>query len=88
LEALADAVLQSGALPAAARSDAIHVVAATLAGVDFLLTWNCRNLANPHLENQLRALMAKRGLALPRFAKAGPCRGMSLKPPRTAPPNL
>ena len=54
VETLADAVLQSGSLPAAARSDAIHVAAATLAGVDFLLTWNCRHLANPHLQKQLQ----------------------------------
>jgi hypothetical protein len=65
VETLADAVLQSGSLPPAARSDAIHVAAATLAGVDFLLTWNCRHLANPHLQKQLRELMAKRGLTLP-----------------------
>lgn len=64
-EALADAILQSGSLPLAARSDAIHVAAATLAGVDFLLTWNCRHLANPHLQKQLRALMMARGLTLP-----------------------
>jgi len=65
VEHLADAILQSGSLPAGARSDAIHVAAATLAGVDFLLTWNCRHLANPHLQKQLRALMATRGLTLP-----------------------
>jgi predicted nucleic acid-binding protein len=65
VEDLADAVLQSGSLPQAARSDAIHVAAATLAGVDFLLTWNCRHLANPHLQKRLRALMAARGLTLP-----------------------
>jgi len=65
VENLADAILQSGSLPATARSDAIHVAAATLAGVDFLLTWNCRHLANPHLQKQLRALMAARGLTLP-----------------------
>lgn len=65
VEALADAILQSGSLPATVRSDAIHVAAATLAGVDFLLTWNCRHLANPHLQKQLRAFMAARGLALP-----------------------
>jgi hypothetical protein len=65
VEHLADAILQSGSLPAAARSDAIHVAAATLARVDFLLTWNCRHLANPHLQKQLRALMTTRGLTLP-----------------------
>jgi hypothetical protein len=65
VETLAEAILQSGSLPATARSDAIHVVAATLAGVDFLLTWNCRHLANPHLQKQLRALLTARGLSLP-----------------------
>jgi hypothetical protein len=65
VENLADAILQSGSLPIAARSDAIHVAVATLAGVDFLLTWNCRHLANPHLQKHLRALMATRGLTLP-----------------------
>lgn len=65
VETLADAILQSGSLPAAARSDAIHVAVATHAGMDFLLTWNCRHLANPHLQKQLRALMAARGLVLP-----------------------
>jgi len=65
VENLADAILQSGSLPPAARSDAIHVAAATLVKVDFLLTWNCRHLANPHLQKQLRALMAARGLILP-----------------------
>ncbi len=64
-EALADAILESGSLPPAARSDAIHVAAATLAAVDFLLTWNCRHLANPHLQKHLRSLMAARSLTLP-----------------------
>ena len=65
VEVLAEAVLQSGSLPPAARSDAIHVAVATLAGIEFLLTWNCRHLANPHLQKQLRALMLARGLTLP-----------------------
>lgn len=65
VEALAEAILKSGSLPPVARSDAIHVAVATLAGVDFLLTWNCRHLANPHLQKRLRALMAARGLSLP-----------------------
>jgi len=47
------------------KGDAIHVAAATLAGVDFLLTWNCRHLANPHLQKQFRALMVERELILP-----------------------
>jgi hypothetical protein len=65
VENLAVALLESGSMPPVARSDAIHVAAATLAGVDFLLTWNCRHLANPHLMKRLRAFIAERGLTLP-----------------------
>jgi hypothetical protein len=65
VETLAFAVLESGSLPPRARADAIHVAVATLARVDFLLTWNCRHLANPHLLKQLRSFVAGRGLTLP-----------------------
>jgi hypothetical protein len=33
--------------------------------VDYLLTWNCRHLANPHLLRRLREFMARRALTLP-----------------------
>jgi predicted nucleic acid-binding protein len=62
---LAAEILASGSLPSAARSDAVHLAVATIGGLDFLLTWNCRHLANPHLQKRLRAFMAARALALP-----------------------
>lgn len=39
-------LLQSGALPAKARLDAAHVAIAAVNGVDYLVTWNLRHLAN------------------------------------------
>jgi hypothetical protein len=33
--------------------------------MDYLLTWNCRHLANPHLQKGLRTFMAGRVLAFP-----------------------
>lgn len=62
---LAKDLIQAGLLPPAATPDATHVAAATLNGVDYLVTWNCRHLANPHLLKRLRAFMAARGLELP-----------------------
>ena len=44
-ETLATEFLRTGALPVAARSDAVHLAAATIARTDYLLTWNCRHLA-------------------------------------------
>ena len=64
-ERLAAAFVATGALPARAQADAAHLAIATAAGADYLLTWNCRHLANPHLLGKLRNFMARHGLALP-----------------------
>jgi hypothetical protein len=62
---LAEEILAAGILPSAAISDSIHAVVAAQNGVNILLTWNCRHLANPHLLARLRMFMAARGLVLP-----------------------
>ncbi len=36
-------------VPSKAAEDALHIAIATLYGVDYLLTWNCRHIANPEL---------------------------------------
>ena len=45
-EALAGALLAGSALPRDARLDALHIACAALNGVDYLLTWNCKHIAN------------------------------------------
>ena len=62
---LARELLAENLLPPAAASDAIHAAVSSLQGVNILLTWNCRHLANPHLLGKLRSFMARHGLALP-----------------------
>lgn len=64
-EALAADVLQSGLLPAKADGDAAHIALATAHGMDMLLTWNCRHIANAAIVGRLRRLMTKRGHTLP-----------------------
>lgn len=44
---LAEALLEK-AIPVKAAADALHVAIAALNGIDFLLTWNCRHIANAH----------------------------------------
>ena len=46
IETLAAALLAGGALPREARIDALHIACAALNGVDYLLTWNCKHIAN------------------------------------------
>jgi hypothetical protein len=62
---LARRLLVEKILPSTAAPDAIHVAVASLNRVDFLLTWNCRHLANPHLLGRLREFMARQRLSLP-----------------------
>ena len=64
-QSLAQELLGARILPAAAASDAIHVVVAAQRQINILLTWNCRHLANPHLLGKLREFLVRRGLTLP-----------------------
>jgi hypothetical protein len=53
-ELLTRRLLSPGPLPSNAVADAAHIAIATVHGVPFLLTWNCRHIANavlrPHIE--------------------------------------
>jgi hypothetical protein len=44
---LTRALVERGPLPKRAESDADHIALATVNGLDILLTWNCRHIANP-----------------------------------------
>jgi predicted nucleic acid-binding protein len=46
VDALTVALLQAAALPAQAVADAVHVALAAVHEVDYLLTWNCKHIAN------------------------------------------
>lgn len=64
-ERLAGRFLETGALPATARSDAIHLGVASVMKSDYLLTWNCRHLANAQILRRLRREAAENGWELP-----------------------
>jgi len=46
VEAIADRIVSGCMMPPRARLDALHVASAVLAGVEYLLTQNCRHIAN------------------------------------------
>jgi len=58
--------LATGALPPAAAADAVHLAVATLATADYLLTWNCRHLANAQIIRRLERESATQGWNLPK----------------------
>ncbi len=50
---LAAALVQDGAIPPNAAADALHVAIAAVNGVDYLVTWNCRHLANARMRARI-----------------------------------
>lgn len=63
---LAERFMATGSLPAAAGVDAVHLAVATLAEADYLLTWNCRHLANAQILRRLEREAVMRGWKLPK----------------------
>jgi hypothetical protein len=47
--------------------DALHVAITSYYRLDFLLTWNCRHLANANKARHLRELNLEIGLSIPQL---------------------
>jgi hypothetical protein len=43
---LAEKLIEQNAIPRQAAEDALHIAVATVSGMDYLLTWNFRHIAN------------------------------------------
>ncbi len=62
---LAEELVQSGALPAKAGNDALHIAVAAIHRVPYLLTWNCRHMANATIRTQIESVCASKGFKAP-----------------------
>lgn len=58
---LARAIVSASIMPAIAAADAIHVAAAAVAGVQYLLALNCKHIANAHELPRVYRLLEDRG---------------------------
>jgi hypothetical protein len=58
---LALTLVRELAIPAIALRDAIHVAAAATNGIEFLVTWNCRHLANLHQRGKIEEICRRSG---------------------------
>ncbi len=63
VDEVADMLIARSLMPAAARLDALHVATAALAGVQYLLTQNCRHIANAHVLPRVYKLLGELGLS-------------------------
>jgi predicted nucleic acid-binding protein len=62
---LAAALAKAAALPDKATEDALHIALATAHGMDYLLTWNCRHIANAEIRNIVAAVSYEHGYGAP-----------------------
>lgn len=62
---LAEQFLERSSLPEKANVDAIHIAAATVHGMDYLLTWNCKHIANAQIQRKLAEISLDFGYELP-----------------------
>ena len=62
-ELLANQILSGHMMPQKAAADALHVALAALARVDYLLTLNCKHIANAHELPRVYRLLASEGLS-------------------------
>lgn len=61
---------ERGLMPKPPSADALHLALASVYRMDFLLTWNCRHLANANKTRHLRVLNHRIGLAVPQLGHA------------------
>lgn len=62
-ETVADEIVSRSMMPASARIDALHIAAAALADVQYLLTQNCRHIANARELPRIYRLLDELGLS-------------------------
>lgn len=62
---LAASLLSDVPLPERGTIDALHISVAAVNGVEYLLTWNCRHIANPSLRPQIERVCRDAGFEPP-----------------------
>jgi hypothetical protein len=63
--ALAKELIHAGALPPKAANDALHIAIAAAQGMPYLLTWNCRHMANATMRPMIESVCLTLGLKAP-----------------------
>jgi len=62
---LAEALVSAGPIPREWIEDAFHIALAAVNGVDYLVTWNCKHIANAILRHDIERIIENHGYACP-----------------------
>jgi len=64
-EALARELMRQAKLPRVVSADVAHVAISAVQGMDYLLTWNCAHIANPHWLRKISSIVTACGYVMP-----------------------
>jgi len=64
-ERLAQKILDGHGIPKECPEDALHVAIATVAGMDFIVTWNFSHINNPFTTTMIRQIVENAGYECP-----------------------
>ena len=67
VESLAGGLIAAGALPAKAYIDASHIAVCAVAGVEMLLTWNFKHIANGAMLKNIQLVCSSHGFECPQL---------------------
>lgn len=62
---LAECLTTRAGIPREAAEDALHIAVAAVHGIDFLVTWNCRHIANAMLRQRIARTCSEAGYEAP-----------------------
>jgi predicted nucleic acid-binding protein len=65
VEDLAAQFMARSNLPSKASDDAVHIALATVNSLNYLLTWNCKHIANAQIQRKLLEICSDSGYTLP-----------------------
>jgi hypothetical protein len=65
VEELAGQLLAGAAIPETEKADALHIAIATVHGIDYLLTWNCKHIANATMRPKIESICRTAGYEPP-----------------------
>lgn len=62
---IAAEIVRRGILPTDAQVDALHIAVAAFHEIEYLLTWNCKHIANARVVPRIRDLLLELGYPVP-----------------------
>ena len=62
---IANEIMSLGVLPPKAQLDALHIASVAHHRIQYLLTWNCKHIANAKILPHIHSVLAKLGIPIP-----------------------